>query len=147
MRAPKIAWIIVVACAATSACTPTLVVHKEEITAQAAHVGNDGTTASASEGGAASEGSEEGPTIDIPNPLPTAIARIPVLTTKRPDLPAEVVGVLDFHTRADSEDKGFDELRWRAAQLGAAAVIGAEFEHGEGTEPSHLSGMAVRWAY
>ena len=25
------------------------------------------------------------------------------------------------------------------------AVIGAEFEHGEGNEPSHLSGMAVRF--
>jgi hypothetical protein len=29
--------------------------------------------------------------------------------------------------------------------MGADAVIGAEFEHGEGNEPSHLSGMVVRF--
>ena len=56
-----------------------------------------------------------------------------------------VVGVIDVHTAADSPDKGFDVLRVVAAQLGADAVIGAEFEHGEGNEPSHLSGMAVRY--
>ncbi|HET9992176.1 MAG TPA: hypothetical protein VFQ65_26780, partial [Kofleriaceae bacterium] len=58
---------------------------------------------------------------------------------------AAVVGVLDFHSAATSEDKGFDELRAHAAAMGADAVIGAEFEHGDGNEPSHLSGMAVRF--
>jgi len=53
-----------------------------------------------------------------------------------------VVGV---HTAADDPDKGFDVLRVVAAHMGADAVIGAEFEHGEGSEPSHLSGMAVRY--
>jgi uncharacterized protein YbjQ (UPF0145 family) len=62
-----------------------------------------------------------------------------------PDQRAEVVGVLDFHSAAESEDKGFEELRAHAAALGADAVIDAEFEHGEGGEPSHLSGMAVRF--
>jgi uncharacterized protein YbjQ (UPF0145 family) len=57
----------------------------------------------------------------------------------------EVLGVLDFHTQADSQDKGFDDLRAHAAALGADAVVDAEFEHGEGAEPSHLSGMAVRF--
>ena len=56
-----------------------------------------------------------------------------------------VVGVLDLHTSAQNADKGFDVLRVMAAQLGADAVIGAEFEHGEGAEPSHLSGMAIRY--
>jgi len=70
---------------------------------------------------------------------------VQVLVDKRVDRPTEVVGVLDFHSDAASEDKGFDELRARAAALGADAVIGAEFEHGEGNEPSHLSGMAVRF--
>jgi uncharacterized protein YbjQ (UPF0145 family) len=57
---------------------------------------------------------------------------------------AEVVQVLDFHTAEKSEDKGFDLLREKAAELGGTAVIEAQFEHGEGNEPSHLSGMAVK---
>ncbi len=59
--------------------------------------------------------------------------------------PCIIVGVLDFHTNADSEDKGFDEMRRYALALGADAVIQAEFEHGKDGEPSHLSGMAVRY--
>jgi uncharacterized protein YbjQ (UPF0145 family) len=55
-----------------------------------------------------------------------------------------VLEVVDIHTRATSQDKGFDELRARAAALGADAVMDAEFEHGEGSEPSHLSGTIVR---
>ncbi len=74
-----------------------------------------------------------------------AMARILVTPDKRLDRPTEVVGVLDFHTTATSEDKGFEELRAKAAALGADAVIGAEFDHGEGAEPSHLSGTAVRY--
>lgn len=56
-----------------------------------------------------------------------------------------ILEVVDLHTRANSEDKGFDELRARAAALGADAVIGAEFEHGSEGEPSHLSGLIVRY--
>jgi hypothetical protein len=76
---------------------------------------------------------------------PGAARTVQVLVDKRVDRPTEVVGVLDFHSSATSEDKGFDELRAHAAAMGADAVIGAEFEHGEGNEPSHLSGMAVRF--
>ena len=57
----------------------------------------------------------------------------------------DILDVVDIHTTATSEDKGFDELRARAAQLGGDAVVGAEFEHGDGGEPSHLSGMIVRF--
>jgi hypothetical protein len=74
-----------------------------------------------------------------------AVAHVFITPDKHLDRPTEVVGVFDFHTRATSEDKGFDELRAKAAAIGADAVIGAEFEHGEGDEPSHLSGMAVRY--
>jgi hypothetical protein len=70
---------------------------------------------------------------------------VQVLVDKRIPRPTEVVAVFDLHSRADSEDKGFDELRARAGAIGADAVIGAEFEHGEANEPSHLSGMAVRF--
>jgi len=68
-----------------------------------------------------------------------------VFPDKRIDRPTEIIGVLDFHSEATSEDKGFDELRARAAAMSADAVIGAEFEHGEGTGPSHLSGVVVRF--
>jgi hypothetical protein len=79
-------------------------------------------------------------------PVSTAPSRsVIVLVDKHIDRPTEVVGVLDFHSAATSEDKGFDELRAHAAAMGADAVIGAEFEHGDGNEPSHLSGMAVRF--
>jgi uncharacterized protein YbjQ (UPF0145 family) len=57
----------------------------------------------------------------------------------------DILDVVDIHTQATSQDKGFDELRARAAALGADAVVGAEFEHGDGNEPSHLSGMIVRY--
>jgi hypothetical protein len=68
-----------------------------------------------------------------------------VLADKHVNRPTEVLGVFDFHTAETSEDKGFDELRRRAAAMGADAVIGAEFEHGDDGGPSHLSGMAVRF--
>jgi hypothetical protein len=80
-----------------------------------------------------------------PPPMTPRARVVQVFVDKRIPRPTEVVGVLDFHSAATSEDKGFDELRARAAALGADAVIGAEFEHGEGREPSHLSGMAVRF--
>ena len=70
---------------------------------------------------------------------------VQVFVDKHIPRPTEVLAVFDFHSPADSEDKGFDELRARAAAIGADAVIGAEFEHGDGNEPSHLSGMAVRF--
>lgn len=82
---------------------------------------------------------------EVPTLTPEQKA-IPVYTTKSLGRPCEVVGVLDMHTNAESEDKGFDELRYRASALGADAVIGAEFEHGDNGEPSHLSGMAVKFA-
>lgn len=72
--------------------------------------------------------------------------RVRVTTAKTLDRQSVVLAVFDLHTTADSEDKGFEELRRHAAELGADAVIGAEFEHGEAGGPSHLSGMAVRYS-
>jgi uncharacterized protein YbjQ (UPF0145 family) len=72
-----------------------------------------------------------------------------VLVTNQQTCPGDhhcdILEIVDLHTDATSEDKGFDELRTRAAAMGADAVVGAEFEHGEGKEPSHLSGMIVRY--
>lgn len=89
-------------------------------------------------------GTNDTPQETLP-PIPESARSVLVLVDKRVDRATEVVGVLDFHSNASSEDKGFDELRARAAAMGADAVLGAEFEHGEGSEPSHLSGMAVRF--
>jgi hypothetical protein len=74
-----------------------------------------------------------------------AVRSVIVLVDKRVDRPTELLAVFDFHSAATSEDKGFDELRMHAAAIGADAVIGAEFEHGDDGGPSHLSGMAVRF--
>ncbi|MGZ3417469.1 MAG: hypothetical protein ACXVEE_06355 [Polyangiales bacterium] len=79
------------------------------------------------------------------NASATSVAQnIPVYPSKSLGRPCEIIAIFDFHTDADSEDKGFDLLRERARAIGADAVIGAEFEHGENGGPSHLSGMAVR---
>lgn len=74
---------------------------------------------------------------------PTAIPVFP--KGRGPDQVSNIVAVLDFHSSADTENKGFDELRARAMAVGADAVIDAEFEHGEGGQLSHLSGLAVRF--
>ena len=86
----------------------------------------------------------EVPCADCAPMTPQAHA-VQVFPDKRIPRPTEVVGVLDFHSQATSENKGFDELRVHAAALGGDAVIGAEFEHGGGNEPSHLSGVVVRF--
>jgi len=57
----------------------------------------------------------------------------------------DIVELLDLHTSAASEDKGFDELRAKAEADGGDAVVSAEFEHGDKGEPSHLSGVVVRY--
>jgi hypothetical protein len=87
---------------------------------------------------------DEAPGASEPMMTPTERAVI-VLVDKHVDRPTEVLGVFDFHSAETSEDKGFDELRRKAAAMGADAVIGAEFEHGDDGGPSHLSGMAVRF--
>ena len=59
---------------------------------------------------------------------------------------AEALGPVDVHnTMKTSTERALDELRLRAAALGAEAVVNTEFEHGEGGDAvTHLSGMAVR---
>ena len=62
------------------------------------------------------------------------------------DRPAEVVGVVDAHLKVGDQDAALAALRRKAAAMGADAVVGVEFHHGEGAgEPIHLSGLAVRF--
>lgn len=83
-----------------------------------------------------------------PNAMRSSSGTIPVLSQQ--SCPAShdcnILEVVDIHTEATSQDKGFAELRERARARGGDAVVGAEFEHGDGNEPSHLSGMIVRFA-
>ena len=73
-------------------------------------------------------------------------ARVLVLQTKHLDRPAEVIGVVDAHEAMGRHEAALWTLRKKAALLGADAVIGVEFNHGEGhDEPTHLSGLAVRF--
>ncbi len=62
------------------------------------------------------------------------------------DRPAEVVGVVDAHLKVGDQEQALAALRRRAADMGADAVVGVEFHHGEGAgEPIHLSGLAVKF--
>jgi hypothetical protein len=73
-------------------------------------------------------------------------ANVLVLQSTHLDRPAEVVGVIDAHLPMGSHDSALDVLRRRAASMGADAVVGVEFHHGEGEgQPTHLSGLAVRF--
>lgn len=73
-------------------------------------------------------------------------SRILVLQGTHLDRPAEVIGVVDAHLAVGDQDAALAALRTRAAQMGADAVVGVEFHHGEGAgEPIHLSGLAVRF--
>lgn len=72
--------------------------------------------------------------------------RVLILQTRKLDRPAEVVGIVDAHEENGREAVALDELRRKAAALGADAVVGVEFHHAESHgEPLHLSGLAVRY--
>lgn len=77
----------------------------------------------------------------------TDASRIQVLPTKRPDRPAEIIGVVDAHLPMGDHASALALLKQKAAELGADAVIGVDFAHGEGHhgEPIHLSGLAIRY--
>jgi len=128
-------------------CAPTLVMqHAEDGHASTGSEEQSAPPPQAPQPAAAeSSGGDDGPSLTVTYPLAPDVARIQILTDKHPKRSAEVVAVFDFHTDADSEDKGFDQLRLAAARVGADAVIGAEFEHGDNGGKSHLSGMAVRF--
>ena len=84
-------------------------------------------------------------------PLPTdarTIARaekVRVLESSDVGCPLEALGPVDVHEKMETTNAALRVLRLRAAALGADAVTGVEFEHGEGGgAPTHLAGMAVR---
>jgi hypothetical protein len=73
-------------------------------------------------------------------------SKVLVLEGKHLPRPAEVIGVVDAHEAMGNQDAALWTLKNKAALLGADAVVGVEFHHGEGQgEPTHLSGLAVRF--
>lgn len=82
----------------------------------------------------------------LPTNLRSDPMRVIVLQTKHLDRPAEVLGVVDAHEEVGRHEAALWALKTKAAALGADAVVGVEFHHGEGAgEPTHLSGLAVRF--
>ena len=75
-----------------------------------------------------------------------SVRRVLILQTRKLDRPAEVVGIVDAHDESGHEEVALDELRRKAAAIGADAVVGVEFHHSDSHgEPLHLSGLAVRY--
>jgi uncharacterized protein YbjQ (UPF0145 family) len=90
------------------------------------------------------EVAEERAIINDPRVI-AAAKKVRVIQNESLDCPSEVLGLVDIHERVESVDRALEVLRRKAAKVGAEAVIGVEFHHGEpGEEPTHLSGMAVR---
>lgn len=78
------------------------------------------------------------------DPQIVAAARNVKVLPQQLNCASEVLGIVDVHERVASVEDGLDALRVEAAVLGAEAVTGVEFEHGDGKEVTHLSGLAVR---
>ncbi len=73
-------------------------------------------------------------------------SRVLILQSTHLDRPSQVVGVVDAHEEMGKHDGALRTLQLKASQLGADAVVGVEFHHGEAQgEPTHLSGLAVRF--
>lgn len=86
--------------------------------------------------------------VRVPAPMPAGAdaARVLVTASRKVDRPTEVVGVVDAHEPSGNEAAALASLRERAASMGADAVLGVEFHHGdENHERIHLSGLAVRY--
>lgn len=90
------------------------------------------------------EAAEERAIVNDPSVI-AAARNVRVIQNDHLDCPSEVLGLVDIHEPVESVDRALEVLKRKAAKVGAEAVIGVEFHHGEpGEEPTHLSGMAVR---
>lgn len=83
---------------------------------------------------------QNGPAVEVARPGGVPAPQILILQTTHLDRPAEVVGVVDAHEEMGHHDAALDEMRRKAAALGADAVVGVEFHHGEWSgEPTRTS--------
>ncbi len=95
-------------------------------------------------GAAPSFGAAYTPSEPTPAPAPARRSKVIVLQTGD-SRATEILGLIDFHAEMGDQDKALEGLKAKAESLGADAVTAVEFHHGEGKEPSHLSGTAVRF--
>lgn len=81
-----------------------------------------------------------------PDPLGAGVAEtVKILQNESLSCSSEALGTVDVHEAMKNEGEALALLRRRAAALGAEAVVGVEFHHGDGEAgATHLSGMAVR---
>lgn len=99
----------------------------------------------ADHGGAAGHGTHARRRMRVPDPqLELAAQSVRVMARNDLGCRSEVLGLVDVHEDVGTSAQALEELKLRAAELGAQAVVGVDFEHGDGHEATHLSGMAVR---
>ncbi len=68
---------------------------------------------------------------------------VQVFESSKLDHPGEVVGLIDV-TATSTRDAALVEVRRRAAQMGADAVVGLEFHKGQDGRLARVSGLGVR---
>jgi hypothetical protein len=68
---------------------------------------------------------------------------VQVFESSKLDHPGEVVGLIDV-TATGTRDAALVEVRRRAAQMGADAVVGLEFHKGQDGRLARVSGLGVR---
>jgi uncharacterized protein YbjQ (UPF0145 family) len=91
-------------------------------------------------------GHEDEPSLETADPaIREAASRVLVLESQTVDQPTEVIGLIDVHEESGHHAEALERLRIKGAALGADAVLGVEFHHGDDGEPAHLSGTAVRF--
>jgi hypothetical protein len=78
-------------------------------------------------------------------PVSSRAARVLVLESTHLPRISEVLAAIDVHEPVGDEAVALRLLRERAAAIGADAVVGVQFNHGHGSGPIHLSGLAVRF--
>jgi len=84
--------------------------------------------------------------LPVPPHREAAASSVLILQSTHLDRPAEVMGIVDVHEEMGHHDAALDALRRKAAAMGADAVVGVEFHHSDDHgEPTHLSGLAVRF--
>jgi uncharacterized protein YbjQ (UPF0145 family) len=82
----------------------------------------------------------------VPYVSPERAAKVFLTESNSVGRETEALSIVDAHEQPGHHEEALAELRARAAALGADAVVGMEFHHGEGHgDRLHLSGMAVRY--
>jgi uncharacterized protein YbjQ (UPF0145 family) len=107
-----------------------------------------GRTSERGEGTATESRGTGGQVLPHPEPpraSPEQAARVKVIFSGTPvPQPIEMLGVVDVHEPATSDERGLEIMRERAAAMHADAVVGVEF-HRDDKSFTDLSGLAVRY--